>query len=71
MPNNEYNSRNAPKFVVRFRDDKQRDRVIIAAENGMTSMNSWIQRAIEEKLCRGMRIDRLLDAAERGLEDAQ
>ena len=51
------------KFVVRFDNHDTRVNVQTAASAEHTSMNSWIQVAIDEKLARGARIDRLLDLA--------
>lgn len=55
------------KFVVRFDDHEMRSKVQSAASREHTSMNSWLLQAIDEKLARGARMDRLMDAAERGL----
>lgn len=49
------------KFVVRFDDPDTRGKVQEAAGVEHTSMNSWIQVAIDEKLARGKRIDQMLD----------
>lgn len=51
------------KFMIRFDNDETRHKVQGAANKEHTSMNSWIQVAIDEKLGRGERIDRLLDLA--------
>lgn len=59
-------SRTAPKFVVRFDKEDTRSMVDKAAEEQHISMNSFILQAIDEKLARGARIDRLLDVVERG-----
>ena len=55
------------KFMIRFDNHDTRVNVQVAAAAEHTSMNSWIQVAIDEKLARGARMDRLMDAAERGL----
>ncbi|MNN26861.1 Arc-like DNA binding domain protein [compost metagenome] len=55
------------KFVVRFPKEGVRDQIAIAADDLHLSMNGWILQAIDEKLARGARLDRLLDAAERGV----
>lgn len=55
------------KFVVRFDSAGVRAKVSEKAAENHTSMNSFILQAIDEKLARGARIDRLLDAAERDL----
>lgn len=57
-------SRIAPKFVVRFDDDQTRAKVDVAATEQHISMNAFILQAIDEKLARGARIDRLLDVVE-------
>lgn len=49
------------KFVVRFDNHDTRVNVQVAANAEHTSMNSWIQVAIDEKLARGKRIDQMLD----------
>lgn len=49
------------KFVVRFDNFDTRNHVQAAADKDHTSMNSWIQQAIDEKLERGKRLDQLLD----------
>lgn len=59
-------SRIAPKFVVRFDDDQPRVDVEKAAKEQHISMNAFILQAIDEKLARGARIDRLLDLADTG-----
>ena len=55
------------KFVVRFDREDTRKAVELAAREKHLSMNSFLLQAIDEKLARGARIDRLLDAAERDL----
>lgn len=55
------------KFVVRFDNHDTRVNVQVAAAADHTSMNTFILQAIDEKLARGIRIDRLLDAAENSL----
>jgi uncharacterized protein (DUF1778 family) len=55
------------KFVVRFDDHETRHLIQGEANATHTSMNGWILQAIDEKLARGVRIDRLLDAAENAL----
>ena len=55
------NSRNAPKFVVRFPDDL-RDRIDEAACAADTSMNTVIVRAIRQYLDGQQRQELLLDA---------
>lgn len=55
------------KFVVRFDQEGTRHAVEVEAMKLHISMNAWLQQAIDEKLERGARLDRLLDAAERGL----
>lgn len=52
------------KFVVRFDKEGVRESVTIAAEKQHISMNAFILQAIDEKLARGARIDRLLDVVE-------
>lgn len=49
------------KFVVRFDHEDTRAKVQAASAVEHTSMNSWIQVAIDEKLGRGKRIDQMLD----------
>lgn len=51
------------KFVVRFDDHDTRVKIHAAAAEDHTSMNTFILQAIDEKLSRGARIDRLLDLA--------
>lgn len=52
------------KFVIRFDDEHTRSTISGIADQQHISMNAWILQAIDEKLARGKRIDRLLDAAE-------
>lgn len=52
------------KFVIRFDDEHTRSTITSIADQQHISMNAWILQAIDEKLARGRRIDRLLDAAE-------
>lgn len=56
------------KFVVRFDDHETRTKVQIAAGSEHTSMNTFILQAIDEKLSRGARLDRLLDLAAIAIE---
>lgn len=51
------------KFVVRFDDNETRSKVQAASAIDHTSMNTFILQAIDEKLARGARIDKLLDLA--------
>lgn len=51
------------KFVVRFDDNQTRNRIQQVATADHTSMNTFILQAIDEKLARGARIDKLLDLA--------
>jgi len=56
------------KFIVRFDDEGDngtRQQVAEASNVLHISMNAWVLQAIDEKLARGARIDRLLDAVER------
>lgn len=55
------------KFVVRFDKEGARSQVEAASADQHISMNAFILQAIDEKLSRGARIDRLLDAVERGV----
>lgn len=52
------------KFVVRFDDEHTRSTISGIADQQHISMNAWILQAIDEKLARGKRIDRLLESAE-------
>lgn len=55
------------KFIVRFDDEGDsgtRQQVTRAADVLHISMNAWVLQAIDEKLARGARIDRLLDFVE-------
>lgn len=52
------------KYIVRFDKEGVREQVTIAAEAQHISMNAFILQAIDEKLARGARIDRLLDVVE-------
>lgn len=54
------------KFVVRFDKEGIRSQVEAASADQHISMNAFILQAIDEKLSRGARIDRLLDVVERG-----
>lgn len=54
------------KFVVRFDKEGVRSQVEAASADQHISMNAFILQAIDEKLTRGARIDRLLDLAESG-----
>jgi predicted HicB family RNase H-like nuclease len=49
------------KFVVRFDQEDTRSKVQEAAAAEHMSMNTYIQIAIDEKLERGKRIDKMLD----------
>lgn len=60
----ESNSRNAPKFVIRFEDKSMRTLVSTQANKRFISMNSFILQAIENELGRGARIDALLEIVE-------
>lgn len=57
-------SRIAPKFVVRFDDDDTRKMIEAKAAEMHISMNAFFLQAIDEKLARGVRLDRLLDVVE-------
>lgn len=52
------------KFVIRFDDEYTRSTITSIADRQHISMNAWILQAIDEKLARGKRFDRLLEAAE-------
>jgi predicted HicB family RNase H-like nuclease len=52
------------KFVVRFDKPGVRDSVTVVSDEQHISMNAFILQAIDEKLARGARIDRLLDVVE-------
>lgn len=58
-----YDSRTAPKFVLRYASPYQRYAVQAAADVLHISDNSWIQQAIDEKLTRGRALDRVLSLA--------
>lgn len=53
------------KFVVRFDKEGIRQSVEVKASEQHISMNAFILQAIDEKISRGERLDRLLDEAER------
>lgn len=61
-------SRQAPKFVVRLLNAEQVEQIKEAAARDCTSMNAFVLQAIGEKLGRGARLDKLLDAVESSLE---
>lgn len=52
------------KFVVRFDSETTRQSVADAAKAKHMSMNAFLLQAIDEKLSRGVRLDRLLDVVE-------
>lgn len=52
------------KFFIRFDDEHTRSTITSIADQQHISMNAWILQAIDEKLVRGKRFDRLLEAAE-------
>lgn len=53
------------KFVVRFDQEGVRHSVEVKAAEQHISMNAFILQAIDDKIARGERMDRLLDEAER------
>lgn len=57
------NSRNAPKFVIRYASPEIRDAVAAKAEEHLMSINTFINQAIAEKLGRGKAFDLLIDLA--------
>lgn len=56
-------SRNAPKFMIRYSSTRQRDAVHAAAEAGHIAINSFVLQAIDEKLGRGRALDHLISLA--------
>lgn len=54
---------NAPKFVVRLRDEEQRALIQAMADKQASSMNAVIIQAIDEKLGRGEALDRVIEVA--------
>lgn len=60
-------SRTAPKFVVRFASQEQRDQVHEAAEEKHIAINSFICQAIDEKLARGKALDLVIEMAHQRL----
>lgn len=52
------------KYIVRFDKEGVRESITLAAAEQHISMNAFILQAIDEKLARGARIDRLLDVVE-------
>ncbi len=61
-------ARNAPKFVVRLRDEAQRAAIEAMAEQQASSMNAVIIQAIDEKLGRGRAIDLVVEVASQILD---
>lgn len=57
------NSRTAAKFVVRFDEETTRETAADEARKQHISLNSFVLQAIDEKLARGKRLDKLLDLA--------
>lgn len=60
-------ARNAPKFVVRLRDEAQRAAIEAMADQQASSMNAVIIQAIDEKLDRGQSMDLVLQVAKQAL----
>lgn len=63
-------SRTADKFIVRL-PEGMRDQLAQASTASHYSMNTFFLQALEEKLARGARIDRLLDLAEKTITEVQ
>lgn len=59
----EHSSRTAAKFVVRFDEETTRDAAAEEARKQHISLNAFVLQAIDEKLARGKRIDKLMDLA--------
>jgi len=62
-----YDSRTAPKFVVRYASPEQRDKVMAAAFDQHIAINSFICQAIDEKLARGEAMDLVIQMAQEKL----
>lgn len=60
-------SRNAPKFIVRLRDEEQRAKIESMADQQASSMNAVIIQAIDEKLDRGQSMDLVIQVAKQAL----
>lgn len=59
--------RDAPKFMLRFASEDMRQAIEDAAAEHHISMNTFLLQAVDEKLHRGRRIDKVLDIVERDL----
>jgi len=68
MTQKKLSSREAHKFIVRIPDEAMVEQIKQAAARDSTSMNAFVVQAIGEKLGRGARLDKLLDAVESSLE---
>lgn len=66
----EHNSRTATKFVLRFDDDSMHAEAKAAAKADHIALNSFILQAVEEKLRRKVRLDRLLSMLEKSVKKA-
>jgi len=55
------------KYMIRFDDKEMRQKAQEAAAKEHSTMNTWVQVAIQEKLDRGARIDYVLDLAEKAM----
>lgn len=53
--------REAPKFMIRFDEDTKRELAAAEAKKQHISLNAFILQAIDEKMSRGKRLDRMLD----------
>lgn len=56
-------ARTQPKFIIRFDDETLRQEAADEAKRQHISMNAFMLQAIDEKLARGKRLDKLLDLA--------
>lgn len=60
----------APKYLIRYSSDLQRDSVALAAEESNLSINTFILQAIDEKLGRGIALDHVIEMAKKHMTAA-
>lgn len=53
----------APKYLVRYSSEQQRDAVAAAAEEANLPINAFLLQAIDEKLSRGQALDHVIEMA--------
>ena len=61
--------RTQPKFIIRFDEVTARETAAAEAKRQHISLNAFILQAIDEKLARGKRMDRMLDVLAQQIAD--